>query len=126
MSVVRRTLLTLPVLAAAVPRFARSRQPAGEALCDLSMGNYDEMRDKTASRWFLMRKRLEGVLHWLAPGAWLPQYGMVAFTRIPYHEVVERARRQDELLDAALVAGAALLAGGALLAARAAAAHLKR
>ena len=89
-------------IAQAVTKYDTERQPAGEALCDLSMGNYDEMKDKTASSWFLMRKRLEGILHNLFPNYWIPQYSMVAFTRIPYHEVIQRATKQDHVLDIAL------------------------
>ncbi len=90
-------------LSKAVVRFAKDRQPAGIALCDLSMGNYDEMKDKTASRWFLLRKELEGWLNWLLPSYWMPQYSMVAFSRIPYHHVIERAKSNDRILDWALV-----------------------
>jgi kynurenine 3-monooxygenase len=98
----------------AVAAFARDRQPAGEALCDLSMGNYDEMKAKTASPWFRARMALEGVLHSFFPTWWIPQYSMVAFTRIPYHEVIARAHRQDKALNRALgaVAASVGLAGG--------------
>jgi kynurenine 3-monooxygenase len=89
-------------LSKAVVRFAKERQPAGIALCDLSMANYDEMKDKTASRWFLIRKELEGWLNWLLPTYWVPQYSMVAFSRIPYHHVIERAKTNDKILDWAL------------------------
>ncbi len=101
-------------LAAAVRKYAEERQPAGEGLCDLSMGNYDEMKDKTASMWFRVRRRLEGLLHAVLPASvgFIPQYSMVAFTRIPYHEVIRRAERQDAILDAAL-AGLVLLAAAA-------------
>lgn len=87
---------------AAVRKYDTERQPAGEALCDLSMGNYDEMKDKTASSWFLLRKRLEGIINSIVPQYWIPQYSMVAFTRIPYHEVIKRANKQDQILDIAL------------------------
>lgn len=90
-------------LSKAVVRFAKDRQPAGIALCDLSMANYDEMKEKTASRWFLIRKELEGWLNWLFPTQWVPQYSMVAFSRIPYHHVIERAKTNDRILDWALM-----------------------
>ncbi len=41
-------------------------------------------------------------MHALFPSAWIPQYSMVAFSRIPYHEVIKRAEKQDRILDAAL------------------------
>ena len=82
---------------------------------------------RTASRWFLARKALEGWLQALLPaGAWLPLYSMVAFSRIPYHEVVARSMRQDELLDRALIALAAGAAAGALALGAALARRLRR
>ena len=38
------------------------------------------------------------------PDRWIPQYTMVAFTRIPYDDVVRRAARQDRILDAGMLA----------------------
>ena len=78
-----------------LPAFSRERVAGGQALVDLSMENYVEMRHHTASTVFLVRKRIEAALHWIFPKAWIPQYTMVAFTRIPYDEAVRRARRQD-------------------------------
>ena len=31
--------------------------------------------------------------------SWIPQYTMVAFTRIPYDEALQRARKQDRILQ---------------------------
>lgn len=106
--------------APAIAEYSKLRQPAGDAIADLSYGNYIEMRDHTASQAFLLRKRVEGWLHWMFPEWWIPQYTMVAFTRIPYDEVVRRSKRQDHILaTAGWVTGAALLGaavwGGATL-----------
>lgn len=104
-------------LGAAVHAWAARRQPAGEALSNLSLENYVEMRAKTASRAFLLRKRLEGLLQTLMPGTWIPQYSMVAFTRIPYDEVVERAKRQEKILDIAFYSLSAAALASAVAAA---------
>jgi kynurenine 3-monooxygenase len=104
-------------LRAAAVAFSDVRQPAGDALAALSLGNYVEMRHKTASALFLLRARLEAALHWAAPDAFIPLYSMVAFTRIPYDEVVRRAARQDAALDAILAAAAAAAAAALALAA---------
>jgi kynurenine 3-monooxygenase len=98
-------------LSKAVTTFAAARKPAGDALAKLSLDNYIEMRHKTASAAFLLRKRLEALLHTLMPNTWIPQYSMVSFTRIPYDEVLVRAARQERILDwatAGAVAGAAM------------------
>lgn len=45
----------------ALPEFSRQRVQAGQALADLSLDNYIEMRAKTASTLFVLRKKLESV-----------------------------------------------------------------
>ena len=56
------------------------------------------------------RKRVDELLHWLAPTRWVPRYTMVAFTRTPYSEALARSRRQDWWLSVAEgVAAAAVL-----------------
>jgi kynurenine 3-monooxygenase len=55
-----------------------------------------EMRALTASKVWLAKKRLEGVLHAIAPSVWVPEYTLVAFTRTPYHEARKRAAKQDK------------------------------
>jgi len=101
-----------------LPEFNRIRQPIGDAIADLSLQNYDEMASKTASVWFLAKRRLELMLYRLFPHSWIPLYNMVTFTRIPYHEAIVRARRQDRILAfsiGALSIGAAAVAVRALL-----------
>lgn len=85
-------------LATAVPTFATERRPAGDGIADLSLNNYVEMRDHTASALFLWRKRLETIFHRLMPNTWIPLYTMVAFTRIPYHEALQRGEQQHRIL----------------------------
>jgi len=80
--------------AAAFSAYSAGRSPHTDALADLAIANFVEMRDATASPWFRGRKRLERVLHRLAPGLFIPLYSMVTFTSIPYGQAVRQARRQ--------------------------------
>ena len=80
-----------------------------DALADLAVQNFIEMRDKTASRVFRAKKKLDHALEGLLPGIYLPLYTMVTFTRIPYAEAASRARRQDRLVYGALTAAAILV-----------------
>ena len=82
--------------------FARRKEDA-DALADLAVQNFIEMRDKTASRVFRAKKRLDHALEGMLPGIYLPLYTMVSFTRIPYAEAARRARRQDKIVYFALV-----------------------
>lgn len=97
--------------AAAFSAYSAERSPHTDALADLAIANFVEMRDATASRLFRGRKRLERVLHRLAPGLFIPLYSMVTFTSIPYGEAVRQARRQwrTVILLAALVGLAVLM-----------------
>ena len=83
--------------------FARRKENA-DALADLAVENFIEMRDKTASRAFRGKKKLDHLLERLLPGVYLPLYTMVTFTRIPYAAAARRARRQDCILYAGLIA----------------------
>ena len=67
------------------------------------MHNFIEMRDKTASRTFRAKKKLDHTLEGLLPGLYLPLYTMVSFTRIPYAEAARRAKRQDQFVYGALL-----------------------
>jgi kynurenine 3-monooxygenase len=82
--------------------FFRRRENA-DALADLAIENFIEMRDKTASRAFRAKKKLDHLLEGLLPGIYLPLYTMVTFTRIPYAEAARRARLQDRIVYLALV-----------------------
>jgi kynurenine 3-monooxygenase len=82
--------------------FSRRNENA-DALADLAIGNFIEMRDKTASRAFRAKKKLDHFLEAALPGMYLPLYTMVTFTRVPYAQAARRARRQDRILCTALV-----------------------
>ena len=88
--------------------FVRRKQN-GDALADLAVDNFIEMRDKTASRAFRAKKKLDHLLEGLLPGVYLPLYTMVTFTRIPYAQAARRARRQDRIVYASLIGIVVLL-----------------
>ena len=82
--------------------FCRRKQNT-DALADLAIGNFVEMRDKTASKIFRAKKKLDHALEAALPGIYLPLYTMVTFTRIPYARAAKRARVQDRIVQAALI-----------------------
>ena len=90
--------------------FARRKENA-DALADLAGDNFIEMRDKTASKTFRAKKKLDHFLEGLLPGIYLPLYTMVTFTRIPYARAATRARVQDWLVYTSLFAVLAILIG---------------
>jgi kynurenine 3-monooxygenase len=94
--------------------FGRRKENA-DALADLAVANFIEMRDKTASRLFRTKKKLDHFLEGVLPGTYLPLYAMVTFTRIPYAAAARRARLQDGIVYAGLAAGLMLIAVGLIL-----------
>ncbi|XP_037638709.1 kynurenine 3-monooxygenase isoform X2 [Sebastes umbrosus] len=96
---------------AVLPEYSRVRVPDDHAIADLAMYNYTEMRAHVNSKWFLFRKHVDNVLHFLMPKAIVPLYTMVTFTRTRYHEAVDRWHWQDKVINCGLL----LSATGAVL-----------
>ena len=86
-------------LMAAATEYSKKRWLDTNAIGDLSMDNYLEMRSHVNSRVFVMRKYFDAALHYLFPRVFIPLYTMVAFTRIPYHVVVKRNQRQRRVVN---------------------------
>jgi len=78
------------------------RKENSDALADLAIGNFIEMRDKTASKTFRVKRKLDHLLEAALPGIYLPLYTMVTFTRIPYSTAARRARMQDRIVYGSL------------------------
>ncbi|MFL6541216.1 MAG: FAD-dependent oxidoreductase [Chthoniobacterales bacterium] len=95
----------------AFTEYFRRRKPNADALADLAVENFIEMRDKTASPVFRAKKKLDHLLEGILPGTYLPLYAMVSFTRIPYAEAQRRARAQDRLVYLILAALLIVLIG---------------
>jgi kynurenine 3-monooxygenase len=87
--------------ARALETFFQNRKPDADAIADLALDNFIEMRDRVASPLFRLRKRIERVLHRLLPRWYTPRYNMVSFTRIPYAEAQRRGRHADRVLTTA-------------------------
>jgi kynurenine 3-monooxygenase len=87
----------------AFAEYFQRRKVNADALADLALENFIEMRDKTASRAFRAKKKLDHFLEALMPGIYLPLYTMVTFTRMPYATAAKRARVQDRIVYAGLI-----------------------
>ncbi len=80
--------------------YARLRKPAGDAIADLALENFIEMRDKVADARFLWRKKIEAWIHEQYPAKLIPLYTMVTFSaHIPYNEALRIGREQDVLME---------------------------
>ena len=86
-----------------LPKFQESRKVDADAIADLALQNFVEMRDKVSSPRFLTRKKIEAKLHDLYPDRWIPQYSMVTFNEdIRYSEALAVGRRQKEIMDSVM------------------------
>ncbi len=78
--------------------FSRLRKADADAIADLAIENFIEMRDLTADPIFQRKRKLELLLETAYPDKFLSKYGMVTFFRIPYAQALERGRIQDQIL----------------------------
>jgi kynurenine 3-monooxygenase len=79
--------------------FAKTRKPDGDAIADLALRNFIEMRDLTADPKFLLQKKIEGWFSEKHPDKWIPLYSQVTFSHIPYSQALKNGKRQDEIME---------------------------
>ncbi|MBN8646176.1 MAG: FAD-dependent monooxygenase [Planctomycetes bacterium] len=82
-------------LRSAYERYAHERKPNTDALAQLALDNFIEMRDKAGSPAFRRKKMVEHALEALFPRWYTSLYFMVTFSHTPYAEAKARAERQD-------------------------------
>ena len=75
-----------------------TRKVNADAIADLAIENFVEMRDRVADPRFLFRKKVELALEAKYPGVFVPKYAMVTFHRIPYSTALKRGQLQDGML----------------------------
>lgn len=79
--------------------YERKRKCNGDAVGELAIMNFVEMRDKVADPVFLERKRLEKELGKMFPEQFISIYEMVSFSHTPYDTVMKCIKAQDALLE---------------------------
>ncbi len=84
----------------AIPEFQEFRKPDTDAIADLAMDNFIEMRDLVADKEFQLRKKIESRIHALYPDQWVPLYSMVTFHEdIRYSEAYRIGQNQKKIMD---------------------------
>ncbi|KUG06100.1 FAD-dependent oxidoreductase [Solirubrum puertoriconensis] len=79
--------------------FQRLRKPNADAVADLAVYNFVEMRDKVADPRFLLQKKIESKIAAQYPDQWLPLYSQVTFSHRPYAEAWANGQRQDAIMS---------------------------
>ena len=80
-------------------QFEESRRPDADAIADLALRNFIEMRDSVANPKFLLRKKIEKAINAKHPEKWVPLYSMVTFSELRYSEALARGKEQDKIME---------------------------
>ncbi|MFM7671103.1 MAG: FAD-dependent oxidoreductase [Bacteroidota bacterium] len=76
------------------------RKPDGDAIAELALNNFLEMRDRVADPMFLLQKKIESKLHANNPDRWIPAYSQVTFSpQIRYSEALINSLRQEAIMQ---------------------------
>ena len=80
-------------------RYDRFQRPNGDAIAEMALENFVEMRDKVGDKEFLLRKSVDLRLEKLFPRFYRTRYAMVVYTLIPYSLAQQAGKIQKEILD---------------------------
>lgn len=83
-----------------LPLFQKERKPDADAILELALRNFIEMRDSVGDENFLVRKKIEAKLHEQYPNKWIPLYSMVTFhEEMRYSEAIQKGEKQKDIMD---------------------------
>jgi kynurenine 3-monooxygenase len=83
-----------------LPIFQRLRKPNSDAIAQLALDNFVEMRDLVGDPDFLLQKKIEAKLHELFPEKWIPLYSMVTFyDSMSYDDAYKIGQQQKSIMD---------------------------
>jgi len=79
--------------------YEKTRKADTDAIADLAIDNYYEMRDHVANPIFKVKRAIEMALEKEFPNAYFSKYAMVTFKEdIPYHTAMTKGRAQDKAI----------------------------
>lgn len=78
--------------------FQQERKENADAIAELALRNFLEMRDDVADEKFLLRKKIEAGIHKRFPD-YLPLYTMVTFSDLSYKKALEKGNKQKAFMD---------------------------
>ena len=82
------------------PEYEQLRKPDGDAIADLAIANFVEMRDKTADPKFILQKKIEAKFSQHYPDKWIPLYSMVTYSpNIRYSTALKEGQKQQKIMD---------------------------
>ncbi len=76
------------------------RKPDGDAIAELALNNFIEMRDKVGDPKFLLQKKIETAFSKKHPDKWTPAYAQVTFSpQIRYSEALKNSISQEAIMQ---------------------------
>jgi kynurenine 3-monooxygenase len=83
--------------------FQNLRKPDADAIAELALANFIEMRDKVSDPNFLLQKKIEAWFSDKHPDKWIPLYTMVSYSpQIRYSEALSLGKKQDAIMQSIL------------------------
>ncbi|MGI8952677.1 MAG: FAD-dependent oxidoreductase [Chitinophagaceae bacterium] len=80
--------------------FEALRKPDADAIADMALNNFTEMREKVADPKFLLQKKIEAKLHEKYADKWIPAYSLVTFSpHIRYSEALKNSEKQEKIMQ---------------------------
>src|SRR5258706_2115272 len=79
--------------------FEHERKKNSDAIAQLAVQNFVEMRHLVTHPDFVLRKKIEAYLNEHYPEKWKPLYSMVTFSDIPYSVAMSEGRKQDRVME---------------------------
>lgn len=82
-----------------MPEYDRTRPNDADAIAELALRNFVEMRDKVGDPRFLLRQKIAAWLYAKFPTEFTPLYSLVTFSHTPYHVALQEGLAQDALFE---------------------------
>jgi len=76
-------------------KFQSIRKPNTDAIADMALENFIEMRDRVADPEFLFNKKVQHLLGNEFPGRFNSRYELVSFSNLPYQEALRLGKIGD-------------------------------
>ena len=79
--------------------YQQLRKPDGDAIAELALNNFIEMRDKVGDPSFLLQKKIETAFSKKHPDKWKPAYAQVTFSpQIRYSQALKSSIAQEKIM----------------------------
>ncbi|MEY2715102.1 MAG: hypothetical protein RIT24_1445 [Planctomycetota bacterium] len=110
-------LASSPTIDDALRAYEAARVANANAIADMALRNFIEMRDLTGRTSFKWKKKIEHALNRVMPATFVPLYDLVSFSTVPYTEAKSRGAANDRAIRWIIGAAGTLATSAAAIAA---------